>query len=361
MMRKLLPVLAAIALLAIVFGSFGCAAPAPATATKAPTAATTAPAAATTAPAPATPVKLPDRFIFGASGTGKAYDLSAFLSEMSTKYTPMKGAIEKVTSSQEAIKGVADGTYQSAVYSGATAQSAPADIRKNLRVLFCGAGPETSTIIAIQTIPASNIKTVADLKGKRVYTENPALVYFGPIFDTILKTNGMTRADIKGQIFNNATDAYRDLKEGRVDAMFYVTGASSTELGGPTGPGLYVVPLSPETQKAVEAMGTGFLAADWPAGMFGNKVTTPTLGSPNLIWSNSQLSEAAGYTFVQAVFEHLPELQASQKAAEGFTKENAMAQWAVPYHPGAIKYFKEIGVWKVDWDAKQSAALASWK
>jgi TRAP transporter TAXI family solute receptor len=363
MMRKVLPVIALITLVAIVFSSFACAAPAPTTAPTKPPTATTAPAPGASSPTAAPPaptaVKLPSQFVFGASGAGKAFALSAFLSEMATKYTTMKGATEKVTSSPEALSGVGDGTYQSAVYSAASALGVTDPVKKKaLRVLFCGAGPETSTVIGIQTATKSNIKTVKDLKGKRVYAENPALYYFGPIMDIILKTNGMTRTDFKWLQFNDGAAAYNDLKNGVVDALFYVTGTASADFG--QGGNMYVVPLSPETQKAIEASGVGFVGDNWPKGMFGNEIDTPTVSSPNLVWSSTKLSDDAAYTYVKAIWSNLKELQGSQKAAEGFNNNTALIQWSVPYHPGAIKYFKEIGVWKAEFDQKQADALAKW-
>jgi TRAP transporter TAXI family solute receptor len=270
----------------------------------------------------------------------------------------MKGSVEKVTSSPEALKGVSSNTFQSAVYSAASTTGLTELQKSTLRVYFCAAGSESSTIIAIQTTPKTGIKTVKDLKGKIVYAENPSLVFFGPIMEAILKANGMTKADIKWQIFNNSSDAYRDLKEGRVDALFYVTGADSTSLAQDAG--LFAVPLDPATQKAVEDLGLGYSAYIWPKGQFGNTIDTQTLASPNLVWANNQTPDDAGYAFVKAVFTHLDEVQKSSPAAAGFTRENAFAQWTYPYHPGAIKYFKEAGWWTADMDKKQADLIAKW-
>ena len=61
------------------------------------------------------------------------------------------------------------------------------------------------------------------------------------------------------------------------------------------------------------------------------------------------------------MFDHLKEFQSSQKAAEGFTLENALLVFAFPYHTGAIKYFKEIGIWTKEHDTKQQKAEDEWK
>jgi len=309
------------------------------------------------APAPSPTGQLPERFVFAMSGAGKSFNVAAFMSDLVTKYTTMKGSIERVTSPAQALTMIADGQAQSAIYSAPSILGVDEAKRATLRALFCGAGPEGSTVAAIQTTAKSGIKTVTDLKGKRVYAENPALIFFGPMMDAILKTYGMTRTDFKWQIFSNADDAFRDLKEGRVDAMFYVIGTGSQDLAESPG-GLFAVPLSQEAMKAVEATGLGYVPDIWPKGTFGNTVDTPTVSSPNVVWSSPKMTDDVAYAFTKVIFEHIVDLQKSQKAGEGYDKKYALASWVRPYHPGAIKYLKEAGIWKAENDKPQADLLA---
>ena len=60
---------------------------------------------------------------------------------------------------------------------------------------------------------------------------------------------------------------------------------------------------------------------------------------------NEKLSDQAAYNIVKTVFDHKPELVAVHKEAENFKLESQKeAATPIPFHPGALKYFKEKGV-----------------
>ncbi len=303
--------------------------------------------------------KLPEHFIIAYSGGGKLANLSAFLSEMITKHTPMRGAVEKTSGPTQSISMVARGEMGSTAYSAPSTRPYCIQQKLPLRIMFCGAGVSTSTTIGIYTKPGAGIKSFKDLKGKKIYAEKPSIVWMAPVFEALLKVNGMTKNDVKYLTFSSGSAAIRDLKEGRVDAAFYVAGRTTTEMGESTG--LFVVPLSAAEQKAVVDLGFGWEAINWPAGYFGNKIDTPALAAPAPFYTSQDMDELTVYTVVKTLYTNLEEFQGSQKAAKGFTPENATAVWAFPYHPGAIKYFKEAGIWTAKHDAKQADALAEWK
>ena len=91
--------------------------------------------------------------------------------------------------------------------------------------------------------------------------------------------------------------------------------------------------------------------------MFGNTKTTPAIAAPNTAQVSKDMSDYMAYTITKTFFDNLNEFQTAQKAGEGFTREAALLQWALPYHAGAIKYYKEQGMWGADEDAKQAALL----
>jgi len=271
----------------------------------------------------------------------------------------MKGSIEMTPGAVASLQMVADGTAQVTTYSAPATKPPAMEKKLAMRILFCGGGLEASTVIGIFTKPGAGIKSVKDLKGKKVYVDKPANIWPAPVMDALLKHNGMTREDFTYLKFENAEDCYKALKEGRVDAFLYLAGSGTTDMAQTVG--LYVVPLTPAEQQVLEDLGTGWVKMVWTKGAFGNPNDTPVVGTPIIFLSSPRVSDYTIYVAVKTMFEHLKEFHASQKAAEGFTKENALLVFPFPYHSGAIRYFKEAGIWTKEHDAKQEKAIDEWK
>ncbi len=78
---------------------------------------------------------------------------------------------------------------------------------------------------------------------------------------------------------------------------------------------------------------------------YGSQEDTQTTAILNVIIAHEDLDEEVAYKIVKAVFDHLDELHAVHDAAKQTTLESAVTFEGIPYHPGAIKYFQEKGVW----------------
>ena len=79
----------------------------------------------------------------------------------------------------------------------------------------------------------------------------------------------------------------------------------------------------------------GLYEADAPA--------TPTISTPNALVVSSEMDEELAYQVTKAIFENVEELRAIHPAANDTTVEFTMAATPVPLHPGALRYFEEIG------------------
>ncbi|MFC2123086.1 TAXI family TRAP transporter solute-binding subunit, partial [Bacteroidota bacterium] len=274
-------------------------------------------------------------------------------------HTPMAGSIQKTAGTTEDIMGIINNQADVMF----TSPTAPVILRNDkkgdfhLRAMASAGGAASSTMAGYYTLPRDDVKQWADLKGKKVYADKPNMLWSKPISEALLKVNGMTKDDLDAWLeYLKTGDAFRDVKEGRVDSLIFVAGSGTTEMGETTG--IYVIPYTPEEQKAIEELGFGFVGDTWPAGMFGNKVDTPTVMAPQTIFVSPDDSDDLIYTLCKMFFDNITEFQQSQKSAEGFSLDNALTQWAIPYHPGAIKYYKEKGIWGAAEDAKQKKLLA---
>jgi TRAP transporter TAXI family solute receptor len=76
----------------------------------------------------------------------------------------------------------------------------------------------------------------------------------------------------------------------------------------------------------------------------GQKKDIKTIAQPNFLAVNADVPEDHVYKLTKAIYENLPFLQAIHKATKAMAVEKAMAGLPVPLHPGAMKYYKEVGL-----------------
>lgn len=68
--------------------------------------------------------------------------------------------------------------------------------------------------------------------------------------------------------------------------------------------------------------------------------------------------EEGVYRILKALMGHFDEFKLIHPTAKDWTPQNTLNQFCIPFHPGAIRYFKEIGAWKAEHDKRQEAMLA---
>ena len=73
---------------------------------------------------------------------------------------------------------------------------------------------------------------------------------------------------------------------------------------------------------------------------------------------STNLSEEAGYTIVKALYEHINEIQKGHSMLTSFTKESMVKpNVTIPFHQGAIAFYKEVGLWSAEMDGIQQELL----
>ena len=88
-------------------------------------------------------------------------------------------------------------------------------------------------------------------------------------------------------------------------------------------------------------------AATIPGGMYkGSDKDVKTFGPRATLMTSAKLSDDVAYNVTKAVFENLDEFKKLHPALSTLTPESMLEGNSVPYHPGAIKYFKEKGLMK---------------
>jgi TRAP transporter TAXI family solute receptor len=202
--------------------------------------------------------------------------------------------------------------------------------------------PELVHIVATHT---SGVKSVRDLKGKRVVlgplgsgTEQNAL--------QILESHGIKEADLGRAERIDAAVAADQLKDGRVDAAFFTTGLGAavivdTFISGKT----MLVPMGGTEGEALRRKYPFYTLEKIPANTYKGQereVTTPAVMA--MMVARANLPEDLVYKFTKAIFDNLQQFHAAHAAAKNLKLESALNGMPIPLHPGAARFFKEKGV-----------------
>jgi TRAP transporter TAXI family solute receptor len=200
-----------------------------------------------------------------------------------------------------------------------------------------------ANMVQIVALEGSGITSLEDLRGKRVSVGAPGSGTEVNA-EAILSANGITYDDIDEQRlnFNETADA---LANGDIDAGFWSVGApTSSILNLATTQDIVVLALSEAELAAAQAADATFAVTTLPGGTYnGVDADIAVLGVPNVLVASSEMPDDLAYAITKAMFENIADLKAVHPAANETTVEFTMSATPVPLHPGAIRYYEEIG------------------
>jgi TRAP transporter TAXI family solute receptor len=199
-----------------------------------------------------------------------------------------------------------------------------------------------ANMVQIVTLDGSGISSLADLRGKRVSVGAPGS---GTEINAaaILSANGISYDDIEEQRlnFNETADA---LANGDIDAGFWSVGApTSSILNLATTQSIVMLALSDAEMTAAQEAEPLFARTTLAAGTYEGVGDTAVLGVPNVLAVSSEMPDEVAYQITRAMFENIADLRAVHPAANQTTVEFTLSATPVPLHPGAIRYYEEIG------------------
>lgn len=188
----------------------------------------------------------------------------------------------------------------------------------------------------------SGIKTLADLKGKRLSVGAPKS---GTELNAraILAAAGMSYKDLGKIEYLPFAESVELMKNRQLDATLQSAGlgvASLRDLA--TSVEITVVEVPAAT---VEKAGAPFVKATIPANTYGGQTAAvDTAAVVNYLVTQQGVSDDLVYAMTKAMYENLGDLAAAHAAGKSIKLENALQGMPIPIHPGAAKYFKEKGL-----------------
>ncbi|MEE4355037.1 MAG: TAXI family TRAP transporter solute-binding subunit [Desulfococcaceae bacterium] len=219
--------------------------------------------------------------------------------------------------------------------------------QKDLRAVF-SIHPESVTLVA--TVD-SGIKTVADLKGKRVNIGNPgsgqrqnsidALTAAGIDIDKDLTAEGVKASEAPGL-----------LQDGRLDAFFYTVGHPSGAFKEATA-GATKVRFIPVAGAGIDKLITekpyyakSRIVSNLYPGADNKEEFIDTFGVKATFCTSVKVPDEVVYAITKEVFDNLDDFKKLHPSFADLSKEGMLEGLSAPLHPGAEKYYKETGLLK---------------
>jgi len=192
----------------------------------------------------------------------------------------------------------------------------------------------------------SNMRTMADLKGKRVGMGYSAMRTIDPMVKAILATGGLTEKDVTPVLIPNVIRGADDFTSGAADMFFFAFGAPKVREVDATVGGIRALEI-PESgmTAAKKILPEGYLTPAAPSPFFvGVEKPMGVYSWDNMIFASSKVSDEVVYKVIEALENNKAELVAIQPALREFSAEALYKNYDIPYHPGALKYFKDKNI-----------------
>ena len=197
----------------------------------------------------------------------------------------------------------------------------------------------------------SAIRTIADVKGKRVPSAWVQQTGANQLMAATLAAGNLTIKDVQAFPVVNVVRAADDFKAGKLDVFFFAVGAPKVQEVASSVGGVRLLPYdnTPEVLKRMQAVRPEYYLTEV-------KPAPHIVGIDKPVWVHtfdfivgvgSHVPEAAVYDFVKAVHGNKKDLIAGHPGFNQFNPANAAKpQPTLPYHPGAIRFYKEAGIWR---------------
>ncbi|MDD2496811.1 MAG: TAXI family TRAP transporter solute-binding subunit [Desulfitobacteriaceae bacterium] len=192
----------------------------------------------------------------------------------------------------------------------------------------------------------SGIKDLPDFKGKSYSFGQPGgLSYQAGL--NLLEIYGLNPEDgkMKTLAWNESVDALRD---GNIDLLLWTTSYPAPAIvDAMMNTDIELIQLDPEMVQKFQDKYPAWVDLTISAGTYKTQTEdVTTLGSPVFFGVDEGFSEETAYQITKALFENKDQLANAHVLLNYITEETAAAGMAVPLHPGAEKYYKEVGIIK---------------
>jgi len=303
----------------------------------------------------------------GTNPTGSSYHIIGVgISTIVEKYTPIRIKVVPYDAAHAWMPLMPKGQIDLGVASNWNAQkgylgeSMYKDLSKGkgfpVRLVFISVPNMIGAIVA----GSSSIHSIADLKGKRVAGPIPN-VAMQLQTECILANGGLKWSDVKPAPAKSPPEGVKLIIEGRADAAMVALGTPVIEeLQAKKGARFLSLDPSPQAVERTKSVYPGYPVKVLPGpAKTGIERETYLWAFDNYIVARAELEDDVVYQLTKAVFEHCDELSAFHVGLKDLKPSMFVSLEAlIPYHPGAVKLYKEKGLWTKEMEALQKRLLS---
>jgi TRAP transporter TAXI family solute receptor len=201
-------------------------------------------------------------------------------------------------------------------------------------------------VIQIVASADSGIKSITDIKGTKFSVGAPG---------SGVEANARQILDVMGMTYNDFSANYLSfsesadsLKDKHIDGFLFMSGIPNAAIQDTaTTSALTFVSIPDDVIKNLTTKYPFFTEFIIPAGTYkGQDTDVKTVAAKATLVVGAEVSEKVVYDLTKALFENQPELAQAHAKGQELVLEEAVKGISVPFHPGAEKYFKEVGVLK---------------
>lgn len=286
--------------------------------------------------------------IGGGPSSSTNYVVAAgFASLLNSEYSNYNVTGEITIGTQENIRMIQSGDYLMslammdsvvAAYEG-TREYEPEEAEK-FNLVICG----NATLLHLMArADDDSIQSFADIKGKNVGVSSGVMSQY--YFPMLLKAYGLTENDMKITTLA-LQDMCGGLADGAFDAIFHVVGIGSAPIADvAVTTGIKLLPIDTETAEKIRETDPYWNIDEFPSGSYnGIDSSVQTLSTTIALIASIDCPDEVVYDTVKLILENPDKVKAIHAIAGNYNKDNALKSVLIPIHPGAEKYYEEIGM-----------------
>lgn len=315
--------------------------------------------------------QLPKSVAIGSNPAGSLfYSLASGIAKVISESTPIQAQVQPYAGTSTFVPlfdtgeldfGMVNAVDMGMVYQGQKLKIGgrnPYPHVASSRLIMRGS-PLRSSLIVRKDSP---IKTIRDVKGKRVTGEYPAqLAVWYNVFGS-LSNGGLSWSDVKVVPVPAVNEGVDALIQGRADVTTHAIGSAKVKEADAT-VGIRYIPLdcSAEGEARIKKAVPGYYLSVVKAGSSSGIVEDTCAYTYDIYFvGHKGLSDTSVRTVLKAIWDNVDKLPTLHPGFKEWTRERAVdPDVTLPYHPAAVQFYKDQKIWSDKMDAAQKRLLAS--